>query len=87
MQEIGPYYLQDGIDYKDGDNLTWNEFSWHNVSNLLFLETPAGVGFSYNLDTKYQYNDTNVAQDNYNALKDFFKNYPEYSSNKFFIAG
>lgn len=45
------------------------------------------MGFSYNLDTKYEYNDTNVAQDNYNAVKDFFKSYSEYSSNNFFIAG
>lgn len=67
--------------------MTWNEFSWHNVSNLLFLETPAGVGYSYNLDTKYIYNDSNTAQDNINALNDFFRNYEEYRSNKFFIAG
>ena len=87
LQEIGPYYLEDGQAYKEGDDLTWNEFSWHNVSNLLFLETPAGVGYSYNLDTKYIYNDTNTAQDNINALSDFFRNYEEYRGNKFFIAG
>lgn len=53
IQEIGPYYLEDGIDYKVGDNLTENKYSWHKLSNLLFLESPAGVGYSYNLDTKY----------------------------------
>jgi cathepsin A (carboxypeptidase C) len=76
IQEIGPYYLIDGRNYTDGDNLTWNEYSWHNLSNLLFLESPAGVGFSYNLESGYVYNDTNVAQDNLEAVKDFFKNYP-----------
>lgn len=87
IQEIGPYYLEDGIDYKEGDNLTKNPYSWHTVSNLLFIETPAGVGFSYNTDIRYEYNDTNTASDNYNALVDFFKNYTEYSTNNFFIAG
>ena len=45
------------------------------------------MGYSYNLDTKYEYNDTNTAQDNLNALQFFFKNFNEYSSNNFFIAG
>ena len=57
------------------------------MSNLLFLETPAGVGYSYNLDAKYVYNDTNTAQDNIAALSDFFRNYEEYRNNKLFIAG
>ena len=50
IQEIGPYYLEDGIDYKVNDSLTENPYSWHKRSNLLFLESPAGVGYSYNLD-------------------------------------
>lgn len=87
MQEIGPYYLEEGIDYKKGDNLTWNEFSWHNLSNLLFFESPAGVGFSYNLNTTYQYDDYNTCQDNFDALQDFFKKYSEYLPNQFWIAG
>ena len=37
IQEIGPYYLEDGVDYKRGQNLTLNPHSWHNVANLLFL--------------------------------------------------
>jgi carboxypeptidase C (cathepsin A) len=37
LQEIGPYYLEDGIDYKIGDNLTSNPYSWHRSSNLLFF--------------------------------------------------
>jgi len=37
LQEIGPYYLPTGIDYKPGDNLVENPYSWHKASNLLFL--------------------------------------------------
>jgi hypothetical protein len=70
-----------------GDNLTLNNNSWHKVSNLLFLESPAGVGYSYNLDKTYQYNDYNTANDAYNAVVDFFEKFPEYKGRRFFIAG
>ncbi len=53
IQEIGPFYIPDGADYKVGDNLTENKQSWHKISNLLFLESPAGVGFSFNLDKDF----------------------------------
>jgi len=43
MQEIGPYII--GNDYKQGDQLLKNPYSWNKISNLLFLESPALVGF------------------------------------------
>lgn len=87
LQEIGPYFLKEGIDYRPGDNLTWNEHSWHQVSNLLFLESPAGVGYSYNLNKNYTNENGNTAMDNLNAVLDFFVKYPEYKTNPFWIAG
>lgn len=87
LQEIGPYFLEDGLDYKPGDNLTLNNYSWHTASNLLFIESPAGVGFSYNLETKYEYNDANTASDALSAVLHFFHLYSEYLSNPFWIAG
>ena len=87
MQEIGPYYLEDGVDYKIGDSLIENPDSWHKASNLIFLESPAGVGYSYNLDQTFEYDDEITANDTYNAIVKFFELYPEYSKNKFFIAG
>lgn len=87
LQEIGPYYLEDGKDYKKGDLLTENPHSWHQASNLLFFESPTGVGFSYNNESGYSHNDYNTADDNFNALIDFFHKYPEYQKNKFWIAG
>jgi carboxypeptidase C (cathepsin A) len=54
---------------------------------LLFIESPAGVGFSYNNDASYHYNDYNTANDNLNALLDFFKKFSEYRKAPFFIAG
>ncbi|ROK31153.1 Lysosomal protective protein [Anabarilius grahami] len=57
------------------------------IANVLYLESPAGVGFSYSDDKKYTTNDTEVAMNNYLALKTFFKLFPEFSKNEFFLTG
>ncbi len=41
-------------------------------SNLLFIDTPAGVGYSINNDTKFIYNDKSTTKDNLDALIYFF---------------
>jgi serine carboxypeptidase-like clade 2 len=75
------------VNYSEGDNLTENKYSWHRESNLLFIESPPGVGYSYNTNLDYHYNDYNTANDNFNAVLDFFQKYPEYRKSPFFIAG
>ncbi|KAH0912764.1 hypothetical protein HID58_036085 [Brassica napus] len=40
-EEIGPFRIN------RGSNLYLNSFSWNIEANLLFLESPVGVGFSY----------------------------------------
>lgn len=37
IQEIGPYFMEEGKNYTVGDKLVPNPHSWHTVSNLLFL--------------------------------------------------
>jgi len=60
-----------GNSYKMGDMLTKNEFSWNKAANLLFLETPATVGFSSDKDQQYRWTDLEAAQDAFAAIKDF----------------
>merc|ERR1712212_1055159 len=50
-------------------------------------EAPAGVGFSYSADRNYNTGDSEVANANYAALKNFFKKFPEYNNRTFFITG
>lgn len=79
--------MEDGIDYQINDSLTENPYSWHKRSNLLFLESPAGVGYSYNLDTNFDFNDSTVASDSFQAVLDFQSKFKEYANNSFWIAG
>ncbi|PVD27276.1 hypothetical protein C0Q70_12431 [Pomacea canaliculata] len=82
LTEHGPFRVQD-----DGATLLYNPFSWNNVANMIYLEAPAGVGYSYSDDGDYSTNDDQTAKDNYLALKDFFTKFPEFASNEFFITG
>lgn len=82
LTEHGPFLIQD-----DGMSLEYNPYSWNMIANMLYLESPAGVGFSYSDDNKYTTNDTEVSMNNYLALKEFFRLFPEYSKNEFFLTG
>ncbi|MFS7914546.1 putative carboxypeptidase D [Helianthus anomalus] len=44
--EIGPFIVG-----TDGNDLQVNPYSWNREANMLFLETPVGVGFSYSNTT------------------------------------
>jgi len=66
--------------------LSLNEFSWNKVANMLYVESPPGVGFSYAEDTSvYRVNDGDTATYNYNAIQSFLTKFPQYRSNEFYI--
>ena len=72
-----------------------NPYAWTTVANLLIMEAPAGVGYSYCTDPatkkpslKCANTDKLTAANNRRALQDFFNNkFPELKKNKFFITG
>uniref|UniRef100_W5KRU4 Carboxypeptidase n=1 Tax=Astyanax mexicanus TaxID=7994 RepID=W5KRU4_ASTMX len=79
LAENGPFHLND-----DG-TVYINPYSWNLLANVLYLESPAGVGFSYSTTGNYQTSDPQVAEDNYNALLDFFSKFPSFTSNDFYV--
>eukprot|EP01018_Ginkgo_biloba_P005848 Gb_09232 [translate_table: standard] len=84
MTEIGPFRVS-----SDGKTLYNNYFSWNRVANILFLESPAGVGFSYS-KTIADYDksgDKRTAEDSYTFLVNWFERFPQYKSRDFFIIG
>jgi hypothetical protein len=42
LSELGPYYPTRG-----GRQLVRNKYAWNAAASIIFLESPAGVGFSY----------------------------------------
>ncbi len=46
MSELGPFYPTPG-----GEKLIQNQYRWNVAANMLFVESPAFVGFSYSNDT------------------------------------
>eukprot|EP01103_Thecamoeba_quadrilineata_P009174 TRINITY_DN18891_c0_g1_i1.p1 TRINITY_DN18891_c0_g1~~TRINITY_DN18891_c0_g1_i1.p1 ORF type:complete len:487 (+),score=66.30 TRINITY_DN18891_c0_g1_i1:3-1463(+) len=80
--EHGPFRpnAQGGLDY--------NPVNWALVANMLYVEAPAGVGFSYsNTSSDYNTNDAITAQDNYAFLQGFLQEYPQYQGRQTWIAG
>jgi serine carboxypeptidase-like clade 2 len=59
------------------------------VANVIFLESPAGVGFSYsNTSSDYDKSgDKRTAMDSYNFILNWLERFPEYKGRDFYIAG
>ena len=58
-----------------------NPHSWNNEANLLYIDQPAGTGFSYGLGLDHD--ESEVAEDMYAFLQAFFRAHPEYESNEY----
>ncbi|CAN1257984.1 Serine carboxypeptidase-like 27 [Linum perenne] len=83
-EEIGPFHIK-----PDGKSLYLNPYSWNKLANLLFLESPAGVGFSYSNTSSdyYKAGDRITAADSYTFLVNWFERFPQYKHRDFYIAG
>ncbi|KAK7295454.1 hypothetical protein RJT34_18363 [Clitoria ternatea] len=83
-EEIGPFRIN-----KTTSGLYINKFSWNTVANLLFLEAPAGVGFSYSnrssdlLDT----GDRRTAEDSLEFVIQWLERFPRYKNRELYITG
>eukprot|EP00003_Mantamonas_plastica_P021896 TRINITY_DN361_c0_g2_i1.p1 TRINITY_DN361_c0_g2~~TRINITY_DN361_c0_g2_i1.p1 ORF type:complete len:302 (-),score=94.42 TRINITY_DN361_c0_g2_i1:741-1646(-) len=81
--ENGPF-----IAGPDPEKLLMNDFSWNKIANVIYIEAPAGVGFSYSKNTSdYTTNDKQTADDNWKAMVAFFNKFPQFRKNQFFITG
>eukprot|EP01084_Bolivina_argentea_P313985 543808_1 len=82
--ELGPFHVNE-----NGSLYDTSKYSWNNNANILFLETPICVGFSYqdNTENNCTMNDNSTADDNYNAILKFLDKFPVYKSNDFYITG
>ncbi|KAG9144206.1 hypothetical protein Leryth_021874 [Lithospermum erythrorhizon] len=72
-----------------GNHLVKNHYSWNKEANMLYLESPAGVGFSFSTNKSfYTYLDDGItARDNIVFLKQWLNKYPQYKNRDFYITG
>ena len=81
FQENGPIIV-------DGGEYRLNDQSWNQKANVLYLEQPAGVGFTKYADqSELYYNDTNSSADAYKGLDSWYDKFPEYLENDLYISG
>ncbi|KAL0708880.1 hypothetical protein Bca4012_075306 [Brassica carinata] len=83
-EEIGPFRISKG-----GSGLYLNKFAWNSIANLLFLEAPAGVGFSYTNRSSDLFNtgDIRTAKDSLQFLIKWLQRFPRYNRREIYITG
>eukprot|EP00286_Rhodomonas_abbreviata_P028637 CAMPEP_0181304866 /NCGR_PEP_ID=MMETSP1101-20121128/9398_1 /TAXON_ID=46948 /ORGANISM="Rhodomonas abbreviata, Strain Caron Lab Isolate" /LENGTH=486 /DNA_ID=CAMNT_0023410691 /DNA_START=277 /DNA_END=1737 /DNA_ORIENTATION=+ len=64
--------------------LDMNPHAWNKLANMVFIEQPAGVGFS-KAPEGMKYGDEEAATDNYNFVIGFLKKFPQFGKNDFYI--
>ena len=85
FSESGLYHIKE---FSDPQVLEVNPWSWNNITNNLFIESPAGVGYSYCTSANgCNHDDNSTAADNLAAVVAFFAAYPELQKSKFWITG
>ncbi|EEF47388.1 serine carboxypeptidase, putative [Ricinus communis] len=87
VYEHGPFNFQE---HKKGTLpiLHLNPYSWSKVASIIYLDSPCGVGFSYSQNaTKYITGDLQTAADTHTFILKWFKLYPEFLDNPFYISG
>lgn len=80
LSENGPCSVKE-----DGSGTKFNPYSWTESAHVLWIDQPAGVGFSYGEETDS--NEEMVAEDVYYFLQAFFQTYTQYQKNPLYFVG
>jgi carboxypeptidase C (cathepsin A) len=85
IYEHGPFE----VDPSNYSHLLLRDYRWSSQANVLYIESPVGVGFSYsdNPAVDYNCNDDQTANDNLAAMEVFFQKFPEYVGNPLYLTG
>merc|ERR1719354_1182492 len=79
--EHGPFH----VNY-DG-NVELTQYTWNTNANVVYLEQPCGVGFSFDQSGVYESNDQQSASDNFQFVEGFLKANPKFVGRKTWLAG
>ncbi|CAD6228251.1 GSCOCG00006429001-RA-CDS [Cotesia congregata] len=80
--ENGPFRVDKNI------TLQMRKYSWSVSHNLIYIDNPVGTGYSFtDHDDGYAKNETQVGEDLYSALVQFFQLFSELQNNDFYVTG
>lgn len=83
-QEHGPYVIEDG-----GNEFVKNHYSWNKEATVIYIESPAGVGYSLcPVQEECAFDDLNSSEDNLIAVLNLFTmKFPELQANDLWLSG
>lgn len=83
FQEHGPWVIED-----NANEIHRNPNPWNKNASMLYIESPAGVGFSVANNTEdNSFNDMTQSRDAMTALMAWYKKFPEFKKNDLFVSG
>eukprot|EP00192_Tetraselmis_astigmatica_P006177 CAMPEP_0117658360 /NCGR_PEP_ID=MMETSP0804-20121206/5824_1 /TAXON_ID=1074897 /ORGANISM="Tetraselmis astigmatica, Strain CCMP880" /LENGTH=511 /DNA_ID=CAMNT_0005464879 /DNA_START=90 /DNA_END=1622 /DNA_ORIENTATION=+ len=83
LSELGPYFPR-----REKGKLKSNPYSWHRNATVIFLESPAFVGFSYsNTSSDKVVGDERTAVDTYKFLLALMQRFPELADRPLWLSG
>lgn len=71
---------------KSKKGIKLRKYSWTQSHSVIYIDNPVGTGFSFT-NNGYAQNETQVGEDLYNALIQFFTLFPELQKNEFYVSG
>ncbi|KAI1611022.1 carboxypeptidase D [Exophiala viscosa] len=81
MMELGPYRV------REGGKLGYNDGSWDEFANLLFVDNPVGTGFSYVNTDSYLHELQEMADQFLIFLEKWFALFPQFETDDIYFAG
>ncbi|KAI0691379.1 alpha/beta-hydrolase [Cytidiella melzeri] len=81
MMEVGPWRT----DHKGG--LQRSEGGWEEYTTMVYIDQPAGTGFSYTASNQYLHELSEASDHIVQFLRNFYKVFPEYSSVDTYLGG
>jgi cathepsin A (carboxypeptidase C) len=82
LYEHGPFLVNDNF-----ASLIYNQYAWNQKANVVYIESPAQVGFSYTDGKAPTWNDDLVAKLNAKAVREFFTVWTEYAGRETYLSG
>jgi carboxypeptidase C (cathepsin A) len=82
----GPYLLQNPFSHGSTYQLIKNPWSWNKIANVVYLDQPRYVGYSYG-EGNYRTSLNSVGHDFLTWLRLFYQRYPELKNRPLYLTG